>query len=229
VPAHPPSPVFLRPHHSPHHSSHQTLFVAAATNNVWWPLRAANTRSEFANPGTPALQHPDQRADPGARPELPEQGPGTPASHRQGRAKPWHIGPVKALCVALVFPIGYGLWHFAKTRKAELLLRPRTGIRPAHRRSHHLPLERRRHRETERRHPLRPQGSLHPAHPRHRHHRLPLTPTTRCCASSSTTIRSSTSRKSNARSNKTAARTLTARSSSRPRCCSPPRFSSAPP
>jgi hypothetical protein len=33
-------------------------------------------------------------------------------------AKPWHIGPVKALAVALVFPIGYGLWHFAKTRKA---------------------------------------------------------------------------------------------------------------
>lgn len=32
--------------------------------------------------------------------------------------KPWHIGPVKALIVALAFPIGYGLWHFAKTRKA---------------------------------------------------------------------------------------------------------------
>ena len=32
--------------------------------------------------------------------------------------KPWHIGPVKALIVALTFPIGYGVWHFAKTRKA---------------------------------------------------------------------------------------------------------------
>lgn len=31
--------------------------------------------------------------------------------------KPWHIGPVKALAAALVFPIGYGIWHFAKTRK----------------------------------------------------------------------------------------------------------------
>jgi hypothetical protein len=32
--------------------------------------------------------------------------------------RPWHIGPVKALVVALVFPIGYGAWHFIKTRKA---------------------------------------------------------------------------------------------------------------
>ena len=32
--------------------------------------------------------------------------------------KPWHIGPVKALMVALVFPIGYGVWHFMKTKKA---------------------------------------------------------------------------------------------------------------
>lgn len=31
--------------------------------------------------------------------------------------KPWHIGPVKALWVALAFPIGYGIWHFAKTRR----------------------------------------------------------------------------------------------------------------
>lgn len=31
--------------------------------------------------------------------------------------RPWHIGPLKALIVALVFPIGYGIWHFAKTRK----------------------------------------------------------------------------------------------------------------
>ena len=32
--------------------------------------------------------------------------------------KPWHIGPVKALVVALAFPIGYGAWHFIRTRKA---------------------------------------------------------------------------------------------------------------
>lgn len=32
--------------------------------------------------------------------------------------RPWHIGPAKALTVALIFPIGYGIWHFAKTRKA---------------------------------------------------------------------------------------------------------------
>lgn len=31
--------------------------------------------------------------------------------------KPWHIGPIKALVVALAFPIAYGVWHFAKTRK----------------------------------------------------------------------------------------------------------------
>jgi hypothetical protein len=31
--------------------------------------------------------------------------------------KPWHIGPLKALFVALAFPIGYGIWFFAKTRK----------------------------------------------------------------------------------------------------------------
>lgn len=33
-------------------------------------------------------------------------------------ARFWHIGPVKALAVALAFPICYGIWHFAKTRKA---------------------------------------------------------------------------------------------------------------
>jgi len=30
----------------------------------------------------------------------------------------WHIGPNKALIVALIFPIGYGIWYFVKTRKA---------------------------------------------------------------------------------------------------------------
>lgn len=29
----------------------------------------------------------------------------------------WHIGPVKALMLALAFPIGYGIWFFAKTKK----------------------------------------------------------------------------------------------------------------
>lgn len=31
--------------------------------------------------------------------------------------KPWHIGPVKALVVGLMFPIAYGVWYFVKTRK----------------------------------------------------------------------------------------------------------------
>lgn len=29
----------------------------------------------------------------------------------------WHIGPLKALLVALAFPIAYGVWFFVKTRK----------------------------------------------------------------------------------------------------------------
>ncbi len=32
-------------------------------------------------------------------------------------ARLWHIGPTNALLVALAFPIGYGIWHFVKTRK----------------------------------------------------------------------------------------------------------------
>lgn len=31
--------------------------------------------------------------------------------------RPWHIGPAKALTVALALPLGYGIWHFAKTQK----------------------------------------------------------------------------------------------------------------
>lgn len=31
--------------------------------------------------------------------------------------RPWHIGPLKALFAALALPLGYGIWHFAKTRK----------------------------------------------------------------------------------------------------------------
>lgn len=31
--------------------------------------------------------------------------------------KPWHIGPIKALIVALAFPICYGVWFFIKTKK----------------------------------------------------------------------------------------------------------------
>ncbi len=33
-------------------------------------------------------------------------------------ARPWHIGPFKALMVALALPLCYGAWHFIKTRKA---------------------------------------------------------------------------------------------------------------
>ncbi|MFC7338934.1 VC0807 family protein [Haloferula chungangensis] len=32
-------------------------------------------------------------------------------------ARVWHIGPLKAIIVALALPLGYGIWHFAKTRK----------------------------------------------------------------------------------------------------------------
>jgi hypothetical protein len=31
--------------------------------------------------------------------------------------KPWHIGPLKAMILALVMPLGYGAWHYLKTRK----------------------------------------------------------------------------------------------------------------
>jgi hypothetical protein len=33
-------------------------------------------------------------------------------------ARPWHIGPLKAMMVAVALPLGYGIWHFIKTRKA---------------------------------------------------------------------------------------------------------------
>jgi hypothetical protein len=29
----------------------------------------------------------------------------------------WHIGPLAAMIVALSLPVGYGIWHFVKTRK----------------------------------------------------------------------------------------------------------------
>lgn len=32
-------------------------------------------------------------------------------------ARPWHIGPVKAMVLALALPLGYGAWHYIKTRK----------------------------------------------------------------------------------------------------------------
>ncbi len=32
-------------------------------------------------------------------------------------ARPWHIGPLKAMILALALPIGYGVWHYVKTRK----------------------------------------------------------------------------------------------------------------
>lgn len=33
-------------------------------------------------------------------------------------ARPWHIGPLRAMALALSIPLGYGIWHFLKTRKA---------------------------------------------------------------------------------------------------------------
>ncbi|MES2660626.1 MAG: VC0807 family protein [Verrucomicrobiota bacterium] len=32
-------------------------------------------------------------------------------------ARPWHIGPLKAMFLALALPLGYGAWHYVKTRK----------------------------------------------------------------------------------------------------------------
>jgi hypothetical protein len=32
-------------------------------------------------------------------------------------ARPWHIGPLKAMILALVLPLGYGAWFYLKTRK----------------------------------------------------------------------------------------------------------------
>lgn len=32
-------------------------------------------------------------------------------------ARPWHIGPLKAMIIALLLPLGYGAWFFLKTRK----------------------------------------------------------------------------------------------------------------
>ncbi len=32
-------------------------------------------------------------------------------------ARPWQIGPLKAMILALLLPLGYGVWHFMKTRK----------------------------------------------------------------------------------------------------------------
>ena len=33
-------------------------------------------------------------------------------------ARPWHIGPLRAMVFALSIPLGYGIWHFVRTRKA---------------------------------------------------------------------------------------------------------------
>lgn len=35
-------------------------------------------------------------------------------------ARFWHIGPLKAMILALILPLGYAIWHFAKTRKGNL-------------------------------------------------------------------------------------------------------------
>lgn len=32
-------------------------------------------------------------------------------------ARPWHIGPLWAMIIALAMPLAYGVWHFVKTRK----------------------------------------------------------------------------------------------------------------
>ncbi|MFT3990775.1 MAG: VC0807 family protein [Luteolibacter sp.] len=32
-------------------------------------------------------------------------------------ARFWHIGPLKAMILALILPLGYGIWHFIRTRK----------------------------------------------------------------------------------------------------------------
>ncbi len=32
-------------------------------------------------------------------------------------ARPWHIGPLWAMILALALPLGYGVWHYVKTRK----------------------------------------------------------------------------------------------------------------
>lgn len=31
--------------------------------------------------------------------------------------KPWHLGPINAVIIALILPLGYGVWFFLKTRK----------------------------------------------------------------------------------------------------------------
>ncbi len=36
----------------------------------------------------------------------------------QDDPKPWHIGPLWAMIIALVLPIGYGIWFLIKTRRA---------------------------------------------------------------------------------------------------------------
>jgi hypothetical protein len=34
--------------------------------------------------------------------------------------RPWHIGPLKAMILALLPPLSYGIWHFVKTRKGNV-------------------------------------------------------------------------------------------------------------
>jgi len=33
-------------------------------------------------------------------------------------ARPWHIGPLKAMALALSVPLAYGIWHYIRNRKA---------------------------------------------------------------------------------------------------------------
>lgn len=32
--------------------------------------------------------------------------------------KPWHVGPVWGMSIAILFPLGYGIWFYMRTRKA---------------------------------------------------------------------------------------------------------------
>jgi hypothetical protein len=41
--------------------------------------------------------------------------------------RPWHIGPLWAMVLALLPPLGYGIWHFVKTRKGNVFSALLTG------------------------------------------------------------------------------------------------------
>lgn len=39
---------------------------------------------------------------------------------KDGGEKPWHLGPHKALAIAIAIPLAYGIYHFIKTQKFNL-------------------------------------------------------------------------------------------------------------